>query len=82
MYWELILLMEKVKAYNIIGLTLLLSIVFFIAKSNKNEGWDKVIKHIENDEYNSRVSNKYIDTNNHNTPIIEFSTGKKIALYG
>jgi hypothetical protein len=67
-----------------IGIVVVFIIAFFILimKTNDNQGWDNVIKAIEKDEYYGIVKDKFIDTKNHNTPIVVLASGKKITLYG
>ena len=74
--------MENTNVYKGISIVLLVLIFIFIMKSNDNNGWDNVIKVIEQDQYYGKVDKKFIDTQNHNTPIIRLLPEKEISLYG
>lgn len=73
--------MKKINLYKGISIVLIIFIVF-ILNINQNDCWDKVIKVIEEDEYHEKITDKFIDTENHNDPTIILSSGKKISFYG
>ncbi len=73
---------ENSKYLNYFVVILMAGIFFWILNTDENESFEKVIRVIEKDEYYSKVTKKYIDTKNHNDPIIVLSSGKKISLYG
>lgn len=75
--------MENTNLYKGIVFFLIIVIVIFVINSkNTSDGWEEVIKVIEKDEYYGKVTGKFIDKKNHNTPIIVLSTNKQISLYG
>lgn len=74
--------MENTNLYKGISAIILILIFIFVLKSKDNDGWDKVIKVIEQDEYYGKVNEKFIDTKNHNTPIVRLLPKKEISLYG
>jgi hypothetical protein len=65
-----------------LNLILLFIIIFIINSCNKENGWDLKIKKIKKDEYYGIVKEKFIDTKNHNTPIVRLQPYKEISLYG
>lgn len=75
--------MENTNLYKgIVFILLIVAVIWIVSSKRNNDGWDSVIKVMENDEYCGKVTQKIIDKQNHNTPIIVLSTDKKISLYG
>lgn len=62
-------------------LILLISIIFIIYSCKTDNGWYLVINTIKKDEYHGIVSDKFIDTKNHNTPIVRLLPFKEISIY-
>lgn len=74
--------MKNMNLYKGVAIVLIIIFFAFILNINQNDSWDKVIKVIEKDEYHGIVTDRFIDTENHNDPTIVLSSGKKISLYG
>ncbi|SCY98292.1 hypothetical protein [Flavobacterium caeni] len=65
----------------LIGILIFVGFIW-LANRDKTAGFDKVIETIKRDQYYGIVSDKFIDKENHNTPVLKLSHGKKISLYG
>ena len=72
---------ENQKIFTYTAIIFGLIAFFFIINVDENESWEKVIKNIENDEYNGIVTRKFIDKENHNTSIVVLNNGKKITFW-
>lgn len=74
--------MEISPSYKFFIAVLVFMIFIWIANRDNVPGFDKMTELKKRDQYYGIVSEKFIDKENHNTPVIKLSNGKKISLYG
>lgn len=57
-------------------------LIFMLKIDNKTAFRERVILNIKKQEYAGIVDSRYIDKENHNSPILVLSNKKKVAIYG
>jgi hypothetical protein len=69
------------KYLNYVALVLMLIVAIWIFRTNDKESWKKVAQTLINNEFHGIVLKKYIDSENHNDPIVILTSKQKINLW-